>query len=83
VRRPTPPRAIEPPPANLNLDLGRVAMDNYCNFHQASHSEKTFPQWINAMNLVTNRLLDECAQVEGYGEQSRGKLEEASFEHSC
>jgi hypothetical protein len=63
VRRPTPPRVFEPPHADLNLDIGRVATDNYFNFHQDFHYEKTCSQWINAMNLVTDRLLDESAQV--------------------
>jgi hypothetical protein len=76
IIRPTPPKSIEPPLANLNIDLERVAMENYWDFHQAAHFEKTFPQSINAMNLVTNRFLDECTQVEGYGEQSSGELEE-------
>jgi hypothetical protein len=33
------------------------------------------------MKLVRNILSNESAQVEGYHVQSRGKLEEASFEH--
>jgi hypothetical protein len=33
------------------------------------------------MNLVKNRFLDECTQIEEYGEQSRGELEEGCFEH--
>jgi hypothetical protein len=42
-RRPIPPKAIEPPPTNLNIDLEGVAMDNYCNYHQDNHSKKTCP----------------------------------------
>jgi hypothetical protein len=37
---PTPPRAIEPPPANLNIDLEGVTKNNYCNYHQDNHLKK-------------------------------------------
>ena len=33
-------------------------MDYFCTFDQKHHYEKTFPQWINSMNLVMNQLLD-------------------------
>ena len=33
-------------------------MDNFCTFHQQPLSKKNFPQWINYMTLVMNRLLD-------------------------
>jgi hypothetical protein len=36
-------KALEPPPANLNIDLGEVASDSYCNYHQEHHSERDFP----------------------------------------
>jgi hypothetical protein len=63
-RKPPPFKAIEPPPANLNIDLGEVASDSYCNYHQEHHSEKDFPQWVNVMNLLANRFLDGCSLTE-------------------
>ena len=32
-------------------------MDHFCTFHQEPHSENSFPQWINSMNLVMNQIL--------------------------
>jgi hypothetical protein len=40
-KRPFPPKTIKPSPINLNIELEDVAMDNYCNFHQDNHSERT------------------------------------------
>ena len=40
------------------MNLTKVGMDNFCTFHQQPHSKKSFPQWINSMNLVMNQLLD-------------------------
>ena len=33
-------------------------MDHFCTFNEEPHSEKSFPQWINSMNLVINQILD-------------------------
>ena len=33
-------------------------MDQFYACHQANHSEKTCPQWINSMTLVINHLLE-------------------------
>ena len=33
-------------------------MDHFYTFHQENHSEFFFPQWINSMTLVVNKLLD-------------------------
>ena len=34
-RKPSPYKAIDPPPTNLNINLGEVASDYYyCNYHQ-------------------------------------------------
>jgi hypothetical protein len=63
-RKNPPFKALEPPPANLNIDLGEVASDSYCNYHQEHHSEKDFPQWVNAMNLLENNFLDGCSLTE-------------------
>jgi hypothetical protein len=49
-----PFKAIEPPPANLNIDLETVASDSFCTYHQENHSERDFPQWVHAMNLMAN-----------------------------
>jgi hypothetical protein len=49
-----PFKEIEPPPTNLNIDLGNVASDSFCTYHQENHSERDFPQWVHAMNLMAN-----------------------------
>jgi hypothetical protein len=36
-------KAIEPPPSNLNIDLGNVASDSFCTYHQENHSERDCP----------------------------------------
>jgi hypothetical protein len=57
-------KAIEPPPTNLNIDLGNVTSDSFCTYHQENHSERNFPQWVHAMNLMANRFLDEVSLTE-------------------
>jgi len=42
-KRPPPFKAIEPPPTNLNIDLGYVAYNFFCTYHQDNHSKKDFP----------------------------------------
>jgi hypothetical protein len=42
-KRNTPFKAIEPPPTNLNIDLGNVAYDSFCTYHQENHSERDCP----------------------------------------
>jgi hypothetical protein len=37
-KRNPPFKAIEPPPTNLNIDLGNVASDSFCTYHQENHS---------------------------------------------
>jgi hypothetical protein len=63
-KRNQPFKAIEPPPANLNIDLGNVASDSFCTYHQENHSERECPQWVHAMNLMANRFLDEVSLTE-------------------
>jgi hypothetical protein len=63
-KRNHPFKAIEPPPANLNIDLGNVASDSFCTYHQENHSEREFPQWVHAMNLMANHFLDEVSLTE-------------------
>jgi hypothetical protein len=41
-KRNHPFKAIEPPPANLNIDLGNVASSSFCTYHQENHSEREF-----------------------------------------
>jgi hypothetical protein len=60
-KRNQPFKAIEPPPANLNIDLGNVASDSFCTYHQENHSERECPQWVHAMNLMANHFLDEVS----------------------
>jgi hypothetical protein len=57
-KRNPPFKAIEPPPINLNIDLGNVASDSFYTYHQEKHSERDYPQWVHAMNFITNRFLD-------------------------
>ena len=54
---------LPPPPSNLNIKLDDVSQDNFCTYHQASHSEKTCPKWVNEMNLIDNKFLDECTKT--------------------
>jgi hypothetical protein len=63
-KRNPPFKAIEPPPANLNIDLGNVASDSFCTYHQEKHSERDCPQWVHAMNLMANQFLDEVSLTE-------------------
>jgi hypothetical protein len=35
-----PPKPLEPPPMNLNIDLEGVYMENSYNYHQENHSNK-------------------------------------------
>jgi hypothetical protein len=57
-------KAIEPSPSNLNIDLGNVASDSFCTYHQEKHSKIDCPQWVYAMNLMANRFLDEVSLIE-------------------
>jgi hypothetical protein len=49
-----PFKDIEPPPANLNIDLGNVAYDSLCTYHQEKNLERDYNQWVNGMNLMAN-----------------------------
>ena len=57
-KRNHPFKEIEPPPANLNIDLGNVTSDSLYTYHQDNHSKREFPQWVHAMNLMSNHFLD-------------------------
>jgi hypothetical protein len=70
LKRNPPFKAIESPPANLNIDLGNVASNSFCIYHQEKHSERDFPQWVHAMNLMDNWFLDEVSLTE----QSSGSV---------
>jgi hypothetical protein len=50
-----------PPPSNLNIDLGNIASNSFCMYHQQNHSEINYPQWVQTMNLMANRFLDEVS----------------------
>jgi hypothetical protein len=39
-KRSHPFKAIEPPPTNLNIDLGHVTSNSFCTYHQENHSER-------------------------------------------
>jgi hypothetical protein len=54
-------KAIEPPLANLNIDLGNVASNSFCTYHQEKHSERDCPQWVHAMNLMANWFLEKVS----------------------
>ena len=36
------------------MNLIEVGMESFCTFHQQTHSERNYPQWINSMTLVMN-----------------------------
>jgi hypothetical protein len=57
-------KAIKPPPANLKIDLGNVSSDSFYTYHQENHSERDFPQWVHAMNLMAKWFLDEVSLTE-------------------
>jgi hypothetical protein len=59
-----PFKAIEPPQSNLKIDLGNVASDSFCTYHQENHSERECPQWVHAMNVMANQFLDEVSLTE-------------------
>jgi ribonuclease HI len=63
-KRNPPFKAIEPPPANLNIDLGNVAYDCLCTYHQENHYERDCPQWVHAMDLMANQFLDKVSLTE-------------------
>jgi hypothetical protein len=69
-KRNPPFKSIEPPLANLNIDLGNVASDSLCTYHQENHYERDFPQWVHAMNLMANRFLNKVSLTE----QSSGSV---------
>ena len=76
-----------PPPTNLNIKLDDVAIDNFFKYHQVNHPEKACPQWINPVNLVASKFLDECMkideEVESLGtieEENHGEPEETSLD---
>jgi hypothetical protein len=37
-------KAIEPPSANLNINLGNIASDSFNTYHQEKHSERDCPK---------------------------------------
>jgi hypothetical protein len=39
-------KSIEPPPTNLNIDLGNVASDSFYTYNQDKHFERECPQWV-------------------------------------
>jgi hypothetical protein len=43
-KRNPPFKAIEHPLANLNIDLGNVASDSFCTYHQEKNSERDYTQ---------------------------------------
>ena len=59
-----PFKEIEPPPTNLNIVLGNVASNSFCTCHQENHFKRDCPQWVNSMNFMTNRFLDEVSLTE-------------------
>jgi hypothetical protein len=42
-KRNPPFKAIEPPPSNLNINLGNVTSDSLCMHHQEKHSKRDYP----------------------------------------
>jgi hypothetical protein len=62
-KRNPPFKAIDPPQANLNIDLGNVASDSFCTYPQEKHFERDRPQWVHAMNLMANNFLDKFSLI--------------------
>jgi hypothetical protein len=56
-----PPFKAIKPPDDLNIDLGNVAFDSFCTYHQEKHFERDCPQWVHAMNLMANWFLDKVS----------------------
>lgn len=73
------PLELPHPPANLNIKLDDITHDNFCTYHQANHIDKTCPQWVNAMNLVDKKFLDECTKTEEQVENLEVVEEENPF----
>jgi hypothetical protein len=63
-KRNPPFKAIEPPLANLNIDLGNLAFDSFFTYHQEKHSKRDCPQWVHAINLMANQFLDNFSLTE-------------------
>jgi len=63
-KRNPPFKAIELPPANLNIDLGNATFDSFYTYHQENDSKRNFPKWSHTMNLMANRFLDEVSLTE-------------------
>jgi hypothetical protein len=38
--------------------------NSFCTYQQENHSEREFPQWVHAMNLMANHFLDEVSLTE-------------------
>jgi hypothetical protein len=75
-----PFKSIEPPPANLNVNLGNIASNSFCTYHQENHSERDFPQWVHAMNLMANQFLDECSLTEQPSSSATNAIDQESQE---
>jgi hypothetical protein len=60
-KRNPPFKVIEPPPANLNIDLGNIDSKSFCTYHQEKHSKRDCLQWVHAMNLMAKWFLDEVS----------------------
>jgi hypothetical protein len=63
-KRNPPFKAIEPPLANLNIDLGNVPSDSFCTYHQEKHSKRDCLEWVHAMNFMANQFLDDVSLTE-------------------
>jgi hypothetical protein len=77
----TPPfKEIEPPPTNLNVDLGNVASNSFNTYHQENNSERDFPQWVHAMNLMANWFLDEVSLTEQPSESNMNIVDQEEID---
>jgi hypothetical protein len=79
-RNPPPYNAIKPIPLNMNIDLVYVALYSFFTYHQENHSEKDFPQWVNAMNLMANHFLERCSMIEKLGDKASNTTKDESSE---
>jgi len=52
-----PPKVSQNHSPTFNVE--ELGKDNFCTFHQASHSEKTYLQWLHNMTSVVTQLLED------------------------
>lgn len=44
--------------SNFVFNIEHLSTDQYCSYYQERHSEKKFPQWNQAMSMLTTSIVD-------------------------